>query len=391
MAGFTPFASARMTGDDDEEAPARVGLLGDMGGGGGLGGLLGGMGSKISDNSNLMSMLGLALMSGRSNNPFENTMQAMSVGGTMDARAQKARAEQIEKLAKQKAYREWAEKNGQDPNLLSADPELGRSIIADRSKQPSFQERLYNGLPGEQKSEATNALLGITKNSGYEPILQKTADGDRTVGYREKGTGRVISVSAMNQMAGFDAQPQGDVIPGVDMDELKKKRAQNIATEEKSVGERARTAATMMPHVDRATEAYKGLATAGAFGGSAIGPLASSGFNRTIESMTGQRPEKLRQEYEAAAKELELAKAQISLKGQGQVTESERRLLALTLPRLDAADPQTGLRTLQNMKQLLTQYEREKAGQGQARSGGNPNAENPWQDMGGNVRWREKR
>lgn len=69
--------------------------------------------------------------------------------------------------------------------------------------------------------------------------------------------------------------------------------------------------------------------------------------------MTHSANEVLRQEYEAAAKDLELFQAQTKMKGQGAITESERKLLALTLPRLDAVDGATGLTTLRAMREEL--------------------------------------
>lgn len=103
-----------------------------------------------------------------------------------------------------------------------------------------------------------------------------------------------------------------------------------------------------LPILERAEDAYKKLGER-----RAIGPIQSSEAWRTTQSVAGAKSEILRQEYEAAAKELELMQAQIKMKGQGAITESERRILALTLPRLDAADPETGLKTLKMLRQQL--------------------------------------
>lgn len=110
--------------------------------------------------------------------------------------------------------------------------------------------------------------------------------------------------------------------------------------------------ATAIPVLDRAEKAYKELSKSGFFG-SSIGPVSASGISRTVGGALGSQSEIQRQNFEAAAKELELLQAQIKMKGQGAITEGERRILQMTLPRLDAADPSTGLETLRTFRQQL--------------------------------------
>lgn len=110
--------------------------------------------------------------------------------------------------------------------------------------------------------------------------------------------------------------------------------------------------AAAIPILDRAEKAYEKLSKSGFFG-SAIGPASASGPSRLVQGVLGTQSEIQRQNFEAAAKELELLQAQIKMKGQGAITEGERRILQLTLPRLDAADPSTGLETLKSFRQQL--------------------------------------
>ena len=165
------------------------------------------------------------------------------------------------------------------------------------------------------------------------------------------------SQSGQWEAPGYGANPpvaqQDDttgIPPGVDADTYRKELAKKTVAQQSSATDRAAQARNVIPILDRAEQAYSALGQA-----SGIGPLNASTLNRTIGGALGASNEKLRQEYEAAAKDLELYKAQISMKGQGAITEGERRLLALTLPRLDAADPQTGLRTLRDLR---SQFER---------------------------------
>ena len=110
--------------------------------------------------------------------------------------------------------------------------------------------------------------------------------------------------------------------------------------------------AAAIPILNRAEKAYENLSKSGFFG-SAIGPASASGPSRMVQGVLGTQSEIQRQNFEAAAKELELLQAQIKMKGQGAITEGERRILQLTLPRLDAADPSTGLETLKSFRQQL--------------------------------------
>lgn len=102
------------------------------------------------------------------------------------------------------------------------------------------------------------------------------------------------------------------------------------------------------PILDRAHRAYYNLAQ-----NNAIGPLQATEAWRKTQGVFGAKNEALRQDFEQAAKELELLQAQIKMKGQGAITEGERRILQLTLPRLDAADAATGIETLRQLKLQL--------------------------------------
>ena len=132
---------------------------------------------------------------------------------------------------------------------------------------------------------------------------------------------------------------------GVDPATYRKELAKATVSEQKGATQRTQQAHAAMPILDRAEQAYGRLAQNGG-----IGPYQASGLNRAIGGMAGRQNEIDRQEYEAAAKDLELLKAQISMKGQGAISDSERRLLGYTLPRLDAASAETGLNTLRGIR-----------------------------------------
>jgi hypothetical protein len=96
-----------------------------------------------------------------------------------------------------------------------------------------------------------------------------------------------------------------------------------------------------LPILNRAEKAYSALDKAGG-----IGPYVGSGVGQAISKYSKTDTAKLREDYTAAQTQLQSLKARIEMKGQGAITDFERRLLALQLPTFDAQDPQTGLETL---------------------------------------------
>lgn len=148
--------------------------------------------------------------------------------------------------------------------------------------------------------------------------------------------------------------------PGADPKRFREAQATKAAEEAQTNRQKQEASDITMPYIDRAYSAYKRLGEMGA-----IGPVQASGLWRTAQGSFGAEAEKLRQDYEASAKQLELTKAQIMMKGQGQITENERKILQMTLPRLDAADSATGLKTLEMLRSDFMKSGRPKA-QGRA-------------------------
>jgi hypothetical protein len=102
----------------------------------------------------------------------------------------------------------------------------------------------------------------------------------------------------------------------------------------------AERARRIQPIFERAEAAYKDLARL-----KGIGNIQGSAIPRAIASTLGTEIEEKRQEYEQASAELQAFKSEL-LRGQGAVTDFERRLLASTLPSLTAVNAKPGLATL---------------------------------------------
>lgn len=317
------------------------GMPGSMPQGGGnplqsIGDLIGGIYGKGGPGDGLIA-LGTGLMSKRRiGEGLQAGLDNMQRNQLVQGQAQL----QQQKLAQQQAAYQ-GRMSYLKQNFPNMTPEA-LSVYAQNDKL--FEGMAQRANPSEQYVQEKDDEGNIwSKNTmtGQKTLLLKADKEDKP---------QLVTVNGNQYWAkpgGPIGQPVGPVTtPGaVDQDTLAKERAKEQVKQERDAHQKAEVAQTIMPHIDRAIAAYTELGKNGA-----IGPTQASGVWRGAQGVFGAKNEVLRQEYEAAAKELELAKAAISMKGQGSITDRERRILALTLPRLDAADPNTGLRTLQNWK-----------------------------------------
>lgn len=228
--------------------------------------------------------------------------------------------------------------------------DTGEPVFAGDEGKPDYQlvdVQVGNGQTQKQwlkKGEAGGVPVGQPGQSKPEVRAFKNPDGTESTRVLNQQTG---TWEAPN----FGANPpeaaaiDPSIPPGVDPGTYRKELAKKTAAQQSSATDRAAMANNIMPILDRAEKAYRAL---GEMGG--IGTINAGWPNRYFTGILRTDAEKMRQEYEATAKELELAQAQIKMKGQGAITEGERKILAFTLPRLDAADPQTGLTTLQGLR-----------------------------------------
>lgn len=197
-------------------------------------------------------------------------------------------------------------------------------------------------------------------------------------------TSRLINTRTGQEIAAQGGQE------AVDQEELAKERAKVQSKAEGEQLHRGEVAQAMQPVIDRALSAYDKLKEL-----DAIGPVLGSGPARTVAALRHTSEEALRQEYESALKELELYKAQTSMKGQGAITESERRLLNMTFPPLTAVDAEKAVTPLRTLKTQMAQDAAALKGNPLAgpttitpRQQTAPDA--GWVDVGGGIRVRRK-
>jgi hypothetical protein len=235
--------------------------------------------------------------------------------------AQRARQQQLQQLqlARQKLAMDMAGNQGVSPSDLMSLVKSTRENEEEKPMPTEF-ERVLAQLSPEERKKALRAKAGLeptdeTTESASIPAEVRAAGPEAVKKYKEAYGSKVAAEMATAQTAADNMQ-------------------------------------AAIPILDRAENAYKELSKSGILG-SSIGPVSSSGISRTIQGAIGTQSEVNRQNFEQAAKELELLQAQIKMKGQGAITEGERRILQMTLPRLDAADPSTGLETLRMFRKQL--------------------------------------
>ncbi len=295
----------------------------------------------LGDNSDQLLYLGAGLAS--SPNWGEGLMRGMQGANAASAARSKTALEQLKLAREQLALKgqvDWLNKTHGVP----IDQAWG---IA---SNPSAMADLFKNQYG--KDDTPKVVQTGTDQFGRPTYSAVTSGGVRPLTKDETGT-------PANPVDPNAPLPP----PGVDPVEWSKKRADDEVKKRGEQLDRGRVAGDSVDFLQRAYEAYKKLGERGA-----IGPMSASGVNRTIGGMFGNESEILRQEYEAAAKNLELMQAQLKMREQGAITENERKILALTLPRLDAADPATGLKTLDEMHKLARR-EMEAARQARGPSG----------------------
>jgi hypothetical protein len=195
-------------------------------------------------------------------------------------------------------------------------------------------------VPGTPEYQAyTSGVHNLDKTPAH--ITVKNPDGSETV--MMLGPDKKWSPLEVPQPPADPTMPKG-----VDPKEWMKKKADAAVKEEQAIEESKKTAEMVGPVIDDARAAYEELSK-----NNAIGPTQALGPVRYVEGVVGNKNEILRQRYEAAIAKLQLLQSRVYMKGQGAVSDFERRLIGATFPSLGAASGKIGLDILDKQKQEL--------------------------------------
>ena len=318
----------------------------------------------LGDNSNFLLALGASLMSRR--NPGEALSEALQLNSQLQGSQAARNLAEAKQLSEMQKLAQAQRANNATAQSIARDLGISYEEAQARANNPQFVSDYFKrGLPPEenygQETDPQGNVWTINRKTGQRTIaLQAKEARGPTVQSIEGPNGKESRVWNAETRS-FDPVPYGanppvaqaedttGIPPGVDADTYRKELAKKTVAQQNTATTRAALSREVLPILDRAERAYSALGEM-----SGIGPINASSGNRWVAGAFGTSAEKMRQEFEAASRDLELYKAQITMKGQGSITDSERRLLALTLPRLDAADPGTGLRTLQAMREQFS-------------------------------------
>jgi hypothetical protein len=146
-------------------------------------------------------------------------------------------------------------------------------------------------------------------------------------------------------------RPRDPSIPaGVDEETYKKEKAKGAVKNEAATLASKRSAQEVMPYIDDAIDAYSKLVKGGG-----LGQVAAWGPNRVLESSLGTNMESERQRYERALNNIN---TMVNVfKGQGAVSDFERKLMQARFPEMNVINGQAGLDELKRKKDALLNSE----------------------------------
>lgn len=248
---------------------------------------------------------------------------------------------------------------------------LGTAMAGPLSKQAEAQRQRQTQLQQLQMARQKLAMemTGTGQPSVSDTLALMKAQQEAETGKgaetfrREEVDGKSVLVGSRGTVKPFDykaagidqteAKPEEALVPpdikAMGKDAVKKyteRLATKMADTLDAAEQGAERAKRIQPMLERAYDAYQKLEKM-----NAIGPIQGKkeGLMRQGAALFGTQAEEQRQRYEQASAELQAFKSEL-LKGQGAVTDFERRLLASTLPDLAAINAKPGLETFKFLK-----------------------------------------
>lgn len=345
-----------------------------------------GFGDILAQRQNSLIGLGLGLMAGSRQDPFGRALTGYAQGSAAD----QDRYQTAQNLAERKAERAQAQKNWQQQFARSGETPF-QKMTADIKKYGTPAEQFYASQlgnvpqiasiddpnnPGDKISVLFNprAPVGqqITRinapgsgTTGVDPFVAATnplAPGATVAAPSGGGGGRTAPVYGSGP-GGFSATPSVGAASGapgtaqsgqgpVEAKTMREARAKAVIANEEDAVKSARAAAEFKPALDEMTSAYEALVKSGG-----IGPIQGSEYGRKAQALTGigTANESLRQRYDTAKAKVQAQITAAQNKGEGQVSNFERRMYAAQFPELSAIDPATQLPFLRQLQTTTNQ------------------------------------
>ena len=241
---------------------------------------------------------------------------------------------------------------------------LSKADEAQRQRQQQLaqlqlaRQKLATEMAGQQGVSPSD-MMSLVKSSRdneeeAETFKRDEIDG-KPVMVGSRGTIKPFDYKAAGIDERRSAAPEDEIPPAVralgpeGIKKYKERIGTKIADDAVAAEQTAESAQMVAPILQRAKDAYKRLHEA-----DAIGPIQGSkeGWSRWLASRVGTRAEQDRQDYEQALADLEMWRS-AKLKGQGSITDFERKIIASSLPRLDAVNATPGFNTFKSLDREL--------------------------------------
>jgi hypothetical protein len=234
---------------------------------------------------------------------------------------------------------------------------LGGLLMAAGQRQTPQQRaqmlsQLGNAVAAGDRSLYTGAqsyLMGKKASTQYTTETDK----DGNIWQVNKANGdRDLLKSAPNPLANEllrakIEQTQETVKNPYEIEKLKK-QADSEAKQQEMQQNTIQSSQNLLPLYQRARDIYAQLQQK-----NGLGPLQALSGYRTAQAAIGSENEALRQEYEQIINELNLSDAQKFFKGQGAVSDFERKILSSIRPTLSASKGDPGINTWDRQINLL--------------------------------------
>lgn len=242
---------------------------------------------------------------------------------------------------------------------------LSKAAEAKRMREQQIQQlqdarakmgiEMAGGMDPQGALPLMKAQQDLAAGKGAETFKLETVE-DKPVLVGSRGTIKPFSRAAAGMGEAPAAAPEDEIPPTVRalgaeaMKKYKERMGTKIADDAVAAQQSFESAQQISPILKRAEEAYNRLHKA-----DAIGPIQGDpkGWSRWLAARVGRtNAEEDRQDYEQALADLELWRS-TKLKGQGGVTDFERKIIASSLPKLEAINAVPGLNTFKTLNNEL--------------------------------------
>jgi hypothetical protein len=244
----------------------------------------------------------------------------------------------------------YAQQLGNVPQITSIDdpdsPGDKKSVIWNPRAPPGQRLTDIYGRPvggaAAPPDPFANAINPLAGGSDAPSVSAGPAGGSGAVGYTPGGAGATQPGAPMP-----GAQPGQPGQGSVEAKTMRQERAKAVIANEKDAQLAAKAAAEIKPDIDRMTAIYAQLHQNGGIGPNTAHPVA-----RNAKARFGYdaQNEALRQEYDVLEAKVRALITSAQNKGQGSVSNYERQMYGQQFPQLTAADSQSQLAILQQMR-----------------------------------------